>query len=39
MKTSGTWSTISLAVFFLLSDAANAAENKIRPGEFIVDHP
>src|SRR5271154_3314446 len=39
MKTSRTWSSISLAVLFLLGDAASAAENKIRLGEFIIDHP
>src|SRR2546427_10407066 len=46
MKNTKTWSTICLIALFLLSlfslrDSAGAAENgnKVKPGEFIIDHP
>src|ERR1700757_920496 len=46
MKNTKSWSTIFFAVLFLLGlldfrDSASAAEttNKVRPGEFIIDHP
>jgi hypothetical protein len=39
MKNTKAWSTIYLTALFLLGDAARAAENKVKPGEFIIDHP
>src|SRR6266566_616077 len=46
MKNTNTWSTICLIALALLSlfslrDSAGAAENgnKVKPGEFIIDHP
>src|SRR3984957_1568776 len=41
MKNIKPWSTISLVALFLLGDAARAAgnNNRVKPGEFIVDHP
>src|SRR2546426_5837364 len=45
MKNTSTWSTICLALvllsLFSLRDSAGAAENgnKVKPGEFIIDHP
>jgi len=41
MKNIKPWSTISLVALFLLGDAARAAgnNNKVKPGEFIIDHP
>src|SRR5579864_3604428 len=38
MENTKTWSTICLAVLFLHSAGA-ANEDKVRPGEFIIDHP
>jgi hypothetical protein len=31
--------TFYFAVLFLLGDTATAAENRVKPGEFIIDHP
>src|SRR5437588_10201073 len=39
MKNTKTWSTIWLVVLHLLSAGAADKENKVKPGEFIVDHP
>jgi hypothetical protein len=39
MKNTRMWSTIYLGALFLLGDIARAAENKVKPGEFIIDHP
>src|SRR5580704_9970954 len=46
MKNAKTWSTICLAALFLSilitfreSSGAAVNENKVRPGEFIIDHP
>jgi len=39
MKNTKTWSTICLAVLFLGSASAAGNENKVRAGEFIIDHP
>src|SRR5882724_2327375 len=39
MKNTKTFSTIWLAGFFLLSAGAAENGNKVKPGEFIIDHP
>src|ERR1700719_5250513 len=41
MKNTRTWSTIYLTALLLLGGTERAAENKnkIKPGEFIIDHP
>src|SRR5436853_3887802 len=39
MKNTKTWSTIWLVVLHLLSAGAADKENKVKPGDFIVDHP
>src|SRR6267143_3416119 len=39
MKNTKMWSTICTLVLFLLSLVAAVNENKVKPGEFIVDHP
>ncbi len=39
MKNTKTWSTICLVALSLLSASAAVDGNKVKPGEFIVDHP
>src|SRR5882724_3865905 len=39
MKNTKTFSTIWLAGFFLLSAGAAENGNKVKPGEFVIDHP
>src|SRR5207302_896694 len=39
MKNTKMWSTICTLALFLLSVGAAVNENKVKPGEFIVDHP
>src|SRR5271170_1591420 len=39
MKNTRAWSTFYLTTLVLLGDSASAAENRIKPGEFIIDHP
>src|SRR6267378_3266912 len=39
MNNTKTWSTICTVALFLLSLGAAVNENKVRPGEFIIDHP